>query len=148
LIPLLVGEHPFVADAFNLNLMSQSNDDFRNLFEKRLNSGYFGSVVLKALPGKFARDVTDPMDPLLTARLVDLVAHDHLVTLFAAQIQSQYRVVFVRRPYVYFLRNDLPFAPMPPCACRNALVPLPVPYPPARRDPYFWRNLDLISRAL
>ncbi len=114
LIPLLVSERPFVADAFNLNLMSQANDDFRNLFEERLNSGYFGTVVLKALPGKFARDVTDPMDPLLTEPLVDLVAHDHLITLFSAQIQSQYRVVFVRRPYVYLLRNDLPFAPLQP----------------------------------
>jgi hypothetical protein len=114
LIPLLVGERPFVADAFNLDLMSRSNDDFRNTFEKRLQTGYFGSVVLKTIRGKFARDVTDPMDPLLTEPLLDHVAHGHLIARFSSQIQSQYRVVYVRRPYVFLLRNDLPFASMRP----------------------------------
>ena len=109
LIPILVDERPFVADAFNLDLLSRSNEGFRESFESLLEAGYFGTVVLTDSPGVFVRDVTDPTDSLLRQRSRELQAHGHLMARFSAQIWSQYRVVFVRRPYIYLLRNDLPF---------------------------------------
>lgn len=109
LIPLLIGERPFVADAFNLDLMSRSDDAFRDTFTALLKTGHFGSVVLTDSPGAFARDVTDPNDPLIAQRRADLNSHGHLLARFSPEIWSHYRVVYVQRPYVYLLRRDLPF---------------------------------------
>jgi hypothetical protein len=80
---------------------------------KQLRAGKFGSVVLSNWPDVFSRDVAAPDDPLIEETLPRLRARDRLAAGFYPALEARYRIVLVRRPYIYFLRDDLPFAPAP-----------------------------------
>jgi hypothetical protein len=113
LLPILAGERPFVADLFNLELMMRHDPALRAEFLGRLRDGKFGSVVLANWPEVFARDVAAPDDPLVATTLPQLRAQARLTADFFAALETRYRIVLVRRPYIYFLRDDLPFAAPP-----------------------------------
>jgi hypothetical protein len=113
LIPILAGERPFVADLFNLELMMRRDPGLRAEILKQLRAGKFGSVVLSNWPDVFSRDVAAPDDPLIEETLPRLRARDRLAAGFYPALEARYRIVLVRRPYIYFLRDDLPFAPAP-----------------------------------
>ncbi|MEY2878597.1 MAG: hypothetical protein RLZZ15_977 [Verrucomicrobiota bacterium] len=113
LVPILAGERPFVADWFNLALMSRRDPAVREAISARLRRGEFGSVVLTNWPVAFTHDVTSPADPSIAAGWAELEKEPRLFAEFYPLLQARYRVVSVRRPYVYFLRDDLPFAASP-----------------------------------
>lgn len=114
LIPLMAGERPVVADLFNLELMMRGDPVLRASLIARLSNGEFGAVVVSNWPGVFPRDVDSPDDPLIAVHGPQLKQSGRLFGEEYETLLPRYRIVLVRRPYVYFLRNDLPFAPLPP----------------------------------
>jgi hypothetical protein len=113
LIPILAGERPYVADLFNLILMTRHDAAFRARLIDRVRGGEFGAVVISNWPDVFPRDVAGPGDPLIAERWPELRKHGRIFDDFYDVVGERYRIVLVRRPYIYFLRNDLPFAPPP-----------------------------------
>jgi hypothetical protein len=111
LLPVLAGERPFVADLFNLELVMRHDEARRNEMIESLRSGKFGSVVLSNWPDVFSRDVASPDDPLIAATWPELRKRGRLDAGFYAALETRYRIVLVRRPYIYLLRDDRPFAP-------------------------------------
>jgi len=110
-IPIIAGERPFVADLFNLELMVRRDPARRRELLDWLRTGKFSSVVLSNWPGVFPRDVEGPSDPLIREVLPELRRRGRLTEGFYPALESRYRIVLVRRPYIYLLRDDLPFAP-------------------------------------
>lgn len=111
LIPIIAGQRPFAADLFNLELMLRHDAALRSEMLGRFRAGEFGSVVLANWPGIFLRDVDSPDDPLIAATLPRLRATLRVAEGFHEALETRYRIVLVRRPYIYWLRTDLPFAP-------------------------------------
>lgn len=111
LVPILAGERPYVADLFNLELMMRRDPALREAVTGRLRRGEFGSVVISNWPDVFPRDVDSPGDPLIAECSPGLWQPERFFAGFPAVLQARYRIVLVRRPYVYFLRDDLAFAP-------------------------------------
>lgn len=112
-LPIVSGERPFVADAFNLKLLMRGDTRLQEAFLTRVREGRFGSVVLSNWPVLFDRDVDSADDPLLANAWERLRQNDRIAPGFYDALQARYRLVQVRRPYLYLLRNDLPFAPAP-----------------------------------
>lgn len=110
LVPILAGERPFVADLFNLELLARHDAAFREAFLGRLRAGEFGSVVLSNYPSVFPRDVASPDDPLIAECWPHLEQRGRVADGFYAALRARYRIVLVRRPYIYLLRDDRPFA--------------------------------------
>jgi hypothetical protein len=114
LIPIVAGERPFVADAFNLELLMRRDPVLREAVLGRLREGEFGSVVLDNWPVLFERDVALADNPLLANVWTRLRENPRITPEFYDALQDRYRLVWVRRPYLYFLRKDLPFPPPQP----------------------------------
>lgn len=113
LIPILAGERPYVADLFNLLLMMRQDPALREKITGQVRRGEFGAIVISNWPDVFPRDVTGPDDPLIAEREPALAQQDRIFDDFHAVLRERYRIVLVRRPYIYFLRDDLAFAPAP-----------------------------------
>lgn len=111
LIPILAGERPYVGDLFNLLLMMERDPEQRRAFIERLAQGKFGGIVISNWPDVFPRDVDGPQDPLIAERWPELRQHGRIFDDFYDVVARRYRIVLVRRPYIYFLRDDLGFAP-------------------------------------
>jgi hypothetical protein len=111
LLPILAGERPFVADLFNLELRMRQDSGLRQQMLDRLRAGKFGSVVLSNWPDIFPRDVTSPDDPLIAETWSTLRKRRRLDDKFYEALEARYRIVLVRRPYIYLLRDDESFAP-------------------------------------
>lgn len=111
LIPIIAGQRPFVGDLFNLELMMRRDAALRSEILGRFRAGEFGSVVLANWPGVFPRDVDSPDDPLISATSSRLRTNARVTEGFYGALETRYRIVLVRRPYIYWLRSDLPFAP-------------------------------------
>lgn len=110
LIPIIAGQRPFVADLFNLELMLRHDAALRSEILERFRTGEFGAVVLANWPGVFLRDVDSPDAPLIVATLPRLRTHARVAEGFYEALETRYRIVLVRRPYIYLLRSDIPFA--------------------------------------
>ncbi|HVS51226.1 MAG TPA: glycosyltransferase 87 family protein [Opitutaceae bacterium] len=111
LVPILAGERPFVADLFNLELRMRRDAKLRRDMLERLRRGEFGAVVLSNWPDIFPRDVASPDDPLIAERWPALRRRGRVTADFYAALETRYRIVLVRRPYIYLLRDDRAFAP-------------------------------------
>jgi hypothetical protein len=111
LLPILVGERPFVADLFNLELRMRQDAGLRQQMLDGLRAGKFGSVVLSNWPDIFPRDVTSSDDPLIAETWPTLRKRHRLDDKFYEVLEPRYRIVLVRRPYIYLLRDDESFAP-------------------------------------
>lgn len=109
--PVLVGERPFVADLFNLELVMRRDAARRDEMLGMLRAGKFGSVVLSNWPDIFPRDVVTADDPLIAETWVRLRQRGRLDAGFYGALEKRYRIVLVRRPYIYLLRDDLTFGP-------------------------------------
>lgn len=115
LIPIEMGSRPLVADMFNLRLMADSDPALHDRMIGRIERGEFGAVVLTDSIQAQPFDVDSPDDP--RAAHIELRRASRPPGFFkdlVAATLPRYRVVLVRRPYVYLLRNDLPFAPPAP----------------------------------
>ncbi len=111
LIPILAGERPYVGDLFNLILLTRRDPVFREAFIDRVRRGEFGGIAISNWPDVFPRDVAGPDDPLIAERWPELRKQGRIFDDFYEIVGQRYRIVLVRRPYIYFLRDDLPFAP-------------------------------------
>lgn len=109
LLPVLAGERPFIGDLFNLELVMRHDAARRDEMLGKLRNGEFGSVVLSNWPDIFPRDVVTADDPLIAETWVRLRRRGRLDAGFYAALEKRYRIVLVRRPYIYLLRDDLPF---------------------------------------
>jgi hypothetical protein len=80
-----------------------------------IEQGEFGSIVLTDTMKAQPHDIDGPEDPRLTDfKLTESVRSSRLLQDIARAAQSRYRIVLVRRPYLYLLRNDLTFdSPQP-----------------------------------
>ena len=115
IIPIVMGSRPVVADTFNLILMAKSDPALHHEIIARIKNGEFGAVVFTDSIQAQPHDIDGPDDPRATT--VELRRDSRDPDLFkdiVAATLPRYRVVLVRRPYVYLLRNDLPFAPVEP----------------------------------
>lgn len=114
-IPIQMGTRPFVADMFNLRLMTNRDPAFRAKIMALIEQGEFGSIVLTDTMKAQPHDIDGPEDPRLTDfKLTENVRSSRLLQDIARAAQSRYRIVLVRRPYLYLLRNDLTFdSPQP-----------------------------------
>jgi hypothetical protein len=111
LIPILAGERPYVADMFNLILLTRRDPVRREALVNQVRQGKFGAIAISNWPDVFPRDVADPADPLIAERWPELRKQERIFDDFYDVVAQRYRIVLVRRPYIYFLRDDLPFAP-------------------------------------
>lgn len=112
-LPIVAGERPFVADAFNLELMLRNDPALRASFLARVRAGEFGAVVLANWPVLFERDEVAAGDPLLADPWALLETNERIAPGFIDALRARYRLVQVRRPYLYLLRDDLPFVSEP-----------------------------------
>jgi len=108
LIPILAGERPFVADAFNFRIMLERDPVLHAEFCGQVRAGRFGSVVLSNWPGIFPRDVESPDDPLIGQCLPAFIELGTLGEGFTPALLERYRIVRVHRPYIYFMRREDP----------------------------------------
>ncbi|HMD59878.1 MAG TPA: hypothetical protein VKG78_00510 [Opitutaceae bacterium] len=106
LLPIIAGERPVVADAFNLELLLSRDPGLARGFYRRVADGEFGSVVLSNWPNLFPRDVDSPDDPIIGECWPAVERSGALGAGLYPTLRDRYRIVMVRRPYIYLVKRE------------------------------------------
>lgn len=102
LVPLLLGQRPFVMDAFSLRLMAQKSPEVQADFTQKIENHFFEAIVLLDWSGAPLDQLEDAMEKHSSLGVDRFYGEVHFPPGFLDLMKKHYFLSFVKRPYVIY----------------------------------------------
>ena len=102
LLPILFGQHPIVLDCFSLRLLAQKYPIILEDFTKRINTRYFGAIILLDWSGAPLDQLEEAMEEHASLGVDRFYGEVHFQPGFLGLLKKHYYLSFVKRPYVIY----------------------------------------------
>ncbi|GJL77799.1 MAG: hypothetical protein NPINA01_07880 [Nitrospinaceae bacterium] len=102
LVPLLMGQRPFVLDAFSLRLLAQKSPVIHKDFTQKIEKHFFEAIVLLDWSGAPLDQLEDAMEKHSSLGVERFYGEVHFPVGFLDLMKQHYRLSFVERPFVVY----------------------------------------------
>ncbi|MDA1110804.1 MAG: hypothetical protein O3A78_13490 [Nitrospinae bacterium] len=108
LVPLLMGQRPFVLDAFSLRLLAQKSPVVHEDFIRRLKDQFFEAIILLDWSGAPLDQLEDAMEKHSSLGVDRFYGEVHFPPGFLDLMKKHYALSFVERPFVIYKPKKMP----------------------------------------
>ena len=102
MVPLLMGQRPFVMDAFSLRVIAQKSPAAQADFTRKIEDHFFGAIVLLDWSGAPLDQLEEAMEKHSSLGVDRFYGEVHFPPGFLDLMKKHYFLSFVKRPYVVY----------------------------------------------
>ena len=102
MVPLLMGQYPFVMDAFSLRVIAKKSPEVQADFTRKIENHFFEAIVLLDWSGAPLDQLEDAMEKHSSLGVDRFYGEVHFPPGFLDLMKKHYFLSFVKRPYVVY----------------------------------------------
>jgi hypothetical protein len=102
LVPLMMGQRPFVLDAFSLRVMAKKSPAIKTDFTRKIEDRFFDAIVLLDWSGAPVDQLEDAMEKHSSLGVDRFYGEVHFPPGFLDLMKTHYALSFVERPFVIY----------------------------------------------